>query len=288
MLRHVLVCLKPSNENRACRSMAVDLARETGAVLTGLYVRSLPPLPIPLAYPLTGFVIGEPLALSPGVLAEDDERRLAHEARENERQSEAGDDFLRSATAAGVRAGLMVRIGDVQTEAIAGAQATDLVMLGRGRRTDVSLLGSATGAIVRAVQRPVLIVPEKKRALTTIAVAYDGSIGADRALAMAADLAVHWRSTTPRVVLIGITRTESSPLTFLEPARRYLNAFDIPHTVRSAAGEAAGLIDALAFQENADLLCIGAFRHSLARDVLLGSTTQEILERWERPLLLCH
>lgn len=287
MLRHVLVCLKSAPENRACRDAAIDLGRQTGAFLTGLYVRSLPPVPTPLAYPLTGFVIGEPIALSPHMLQEVGDRQMEHDAHEDDRQTEVFAEFLGSARTAGVRADTLVRLGDVEQGVLDAARATDLVMLGRGRKTDMSLLGSVAGSIVRSVERPVLIVPER-RALRTIAVAYDGSPGADRALAMAADLALHWREAAPRVVLIGVTRRGPDSLRFLEPARRYLNVCDLPHTVRAGSGEAEWLIDGLAFQENADLLCIGAYRHSLARDVLLGSTTQAILERWDRPILLCH
>jgi nucleotide-binding universal stress UspA family protein len=288
MLRHVLVCLKASQENTACQTAAMDLGVNYGAVLTGLYVRALPPAPMPMSYPLTGFVIGEPLALSPGTLHDVDERVLEHESEQDRRQDEVFTTFLRRARSSQVRAGTIVRVGDVQEEIVHAAQATDLVVLGRGGAETDSLLGSVTGAIVRHVRRPVLLVPEWRQPLEKIVVAYDGSIGSDRALAIAADLAVHYREVNPEVVLVGITRHELDPLAFLEAARRYLNAYDIPHRVRTAPGEAGVLINALALNEDASLLCMGAYGHSLVREALLGSTTQQIVHLWRRPLLLCH
>ena len=37
---------------------------------------------------------------------------------------------------------------------------------------------------------------------------------------------------------------------------------------------------------NADLLVMGAYGHSLVREVLLGSTTRSVIARWHRPILL--
>lgn len=289
MLRHVLVCLKPSAENDACRTGALEMARQVDAVLTALYVRALPATAAPLTYPMTGFVVGDVVAYAPAVMREVDARTQAFELEEDRRQKQVFDEFVRASYSAGVRVSTMVRAGDVGNEIVAAAQATDLVILGRGQsRDETSVIGSVTGSIVRGVSRPVLVVPEWIAPLSRIVVAYDGSPGADRALSMAADLAVHWRTAQPEVVLVGITRHETDSLTFLEPARRYLNAYDLPHRVRSAPGDPAHLIGALALNEDASLLCMGAYRHSLMRDVLLGSTTQAVLAAWRRPLMLCH
>ena len=287
MLRHVLVCLEPAATNEGCRRAALDLGRMSGCALTGIYVRSLTPAPVPVIYPMAGLVVGEGMVPA-GVLAEMDERVLQHEAEENRRQQEVFDAFLSEARERGVRAGTMVRTGEVQEEIIAASRGTDLVMLGRGRAGSESLLGSAAGAVVRSVRRPVMMVPRWDGPPGRIAVAYDGSPGADRALAMAVDIALASRPRDVEIVLIGITAQESEPSTFLEPARRYVNASELTHRVCTAPGDPAVLIEALARTEDAGLLAMGAYGHSLIREVLLGSTTQALLAAWDRPLLLSH
>jgi len=286
MLRHVLVCLEPVAGNRACRAAALDLAKLSGCALTGLYVRAFAPVPVPVVYPMAGLVVGDP-GMSAAALSEMDERVTQHEAREDQRQDECTGALLSAAREAGVRAGGMVRCGEVQHEIIAAARGADLVMLGRSAERQDSLLGSVTGAIVRAVRRPVLIVPEWNAPLRKIAVAYDGSPGADRALAMVADLALA-RAGAPEIALIGITASADDTSTFLEPARRYLNASGLTHRVCTASGDPGSLIEALARAEDAGLLAMGAYGHSLVREALLGSTTQKLLAAWNRPILLCH
>ena len=286
MLRHVLVCLKPSPENQACQAAAVDLAVQTGAVLSGVYVRQPAPLPVPILYPSPDLVIPGPFAAA--AFNDQDERVVEHRAEEDRRQTEVFASFLRRAQSVAARAGTITRTGEIQSELLTAARATDLVMLGRGYHPSETLLGSVTGAIVRHAGRPVLVVPEWRVPLKRIAVAYDGSLGADRALAAAAELASSWRGERPEIALIAITHHDHDSLEFLEPARRYLNTCDLPYTTRTAAGDPAVLINALALSEDASLLCAGAFGHSLLREALLGSTTQTILASWTRALLLCH
>ena len=145
-----------------------------------------------------------------------------------------------------------------------------------------------TGAIVRSAGRPVLVVPEWRGPVERIAVAYDGSPASDRALAAAADLAARWEGPRPKIVLIGVRPEAGAPEEFLGPALRYLKAYDLSHHVRTGPGDPGVLINALALSENASLLCMGAFGHSLLREALLGSTTQTLLATWTRALLLCH
>lgn len=249
MLHHLLVCLKPSPGNEACRAAAIDLGVNTGAVLSAAFVR-------------------------------------AHSGEPEEIRDAAFDPFLQSAQRAGVKAGIILRTGEVQDELIAASQATDLVMMGHDWRRRESLLESVAGAMVRAVGRPVMVVTEWQPPLKVVAVAYDASPASDRALAAAADLVVRWKGPRPEIVLIGVHDDAHPDQRFLEPARRYLNAYDLSHSVSTAPGEAAKLITALGLTAGAGLLCMGAYGHTLLREAVMGSTTQSVLLDWPRALLL--
>lgn len=251
MLHHLLVCLKPTPGNRACRAAALELGVRTGAVLSGVFVR-----------------------------APD------HRPEQAELADAAFDPFTHDAREAGVRAGIILREGDVQAELVAAAQATDLVLMGHDWRRSESLLESIGGELARSVERPVMVVTEWRAPVATIAVAYDGSPAADRALAAAADLTARWSKPAPELVLIAVNDATHEDLRFLEPARRYLNAYDLAYRVSTAPGAPDTLITALGLMADASLLCMGAFGHNLLREFLLGSTTQSVLASWPRALLL--
>jgi nucleotide-binding universal stress UspA family protein len=289
MFRRILTCLKPVPENAPCRSFAVSFAAKYGSHLTGLYVRSHPPAPVPLATPFAGFVLGEPLAYAPGVMAEVDERRLQHEIEEDRREQAAFSSFISLAFGEGVAAEVRRRLGNVDDEIVRSSQAMDLICLGRGHAREDSVLGSVAGNIVRQTRRPVLLAPhEAARDIERIAVAYDGSAGADRALAAAADIAVNWKGGQPELIVIGVTQSDMDPGAFLEPALKYLEAYGLTCRTSTAPGDPATLINALALQARADLLCIGAYGHSILREIVLGSATQEVIAHWRGALLLCH
>ena len=157
------------------------------------------------------------------------------------------------------------------------AQAFDLIV------TDRNELESA---LVREAARPVMLVSEPGGALEKIAVAYDGSPGADRALALAVDIALHWRAGKPEIVLLAAVGNSRESREFLRPASRYLRLYDVAFTSHIATGPAADALVRLAEEEGANLLCMGAFGHSLARDLFAGSTTQGVMRLWKKPLLL--
>lgn len=282
MLRHVLVCLDPSPGNQDCQAAAVDLGAHAGAVLSGVFVRS--PAPVTLMPPLP-----TPVFAGGGSESGDafDGRLLAHHAEQDHMQHDAFEAFLRRAREADVRAATLVRAGALHTELVAAAQATDLVVIGRGHASEESLLSSVTGAVVRAAGRPVLVVGAWRTPLAVLAVAYDGSPGADRALSVAAELVMRWNAPKPEIVLLGVT-AEDGDTELLEPARHYLRACDLPFRTAVEAGEPEQEIPQLARSVDADVLCMGAFGHSLIREALLGSTTQQVLAAWPRALLLAH
>lgn len=283
MLRQLLVCLEPSPGNHECQEAAVDMGVHAGVALTGVFVRRPPPLtPVP---PLPTPVFAGGYAIPDGPL---DERVIAHQAVQDRMEREAFDAFVRRARGSGLRVDTVARTGALRSELVAAARATDLVLIGRGHAADESLLTGVTGALVRAAGRPVLIVGRWREPLSTIAVAYDGSAGADRALAVAAELVTRWSGPKPGIVLLGVTADAADEPAFLEPARHYLHACDLsPRTVLATGDPAAG-IASLARTVDADLLCMGAYGHSLIREALLGSTTQQVLASWPRALLLAH
>lgn len=141
--------------------------------------------------------------------------------------------------------------------------------------------------------RPVLIVPERVKsgnseiyAPQCVAVAWDGSLESTRALAAALPLL----TGTPTVRLLCAGDLGDRPTAAETDAVTnwlYWHGHRIEMEHLAAAHDAIGkTLVVRAGAIGADLLVAGAFGHSHFQDMLLGQTTQHILENIEIPLLV--
>jgi nucleotide-binding universal stress UspA family protein len=139
-VNRILVGTDGSAGGSAAVDAALDLARETGALVTIVCVRRVPEL------------LGNPLY----------QRALSKELRE-------GRAVIEEATARARREGVEVESEILNGHAaeeivkLAGLRDVDLIVVGshgRGRIT-AALLGSVASAIVHTADRPVLVVKQK-------------------------------------------------------------------------------------------------------------------------------
>ena len=277
MLRHILCAIAPDASADGPRTAAVQFGAGYGATVSGLFVRKLAPPPYPpMGDPMT------PAFPSEQMLRSYEEEVRAHETAQDDSERAATARFDEACMAGRVTGRMFTRSGNPAEEIVAGAKFADLVVAGRGQRED-STLGSVSGWLVRHLSRPVMLVDEPTDGLSRIAVAYDGSSGAERALALVADIASAWKGPAIEVYLLHAAHV---PVEEVARAERYLDIYGVRHRAHAVAGRAADGIVELAERHDVDLLAMGAYGHSLLREVVLGSTTQEVVARWRRPLLL--
>jgi nucleotide-binding universal stress UspA family protein len=139
--------------------------------------------------------------------------------------------------------------------------------------------------------RPVLLLPNRGapgRGFDTVAVGWDGSSAAARALADA--LPVIAQAEAVRLVTITGDKTFEAHITPAD-ACRHLAAHGVDAAIVEAP--AAGLDAGSALlrhcaEEGADLLVMGAYGHSRAREFLLGGATQSVLAGATLAVLLSH
>lgn len=261
MLRRVMVCLDDRNSGRLGLDAGLRFAAGYGSTLTGLLIRE------PLAAPV------------------DEQAAHAHEAAQDAREERLLHTFREACHSRGLTHAWRVVTGLPAEVIPLAARTFDLVVIGRGDKPD-SALGSVASSLVRSLATPVLVVSGELESLRTIALAYDGSHGADRALALAADLASHWKGEDLAVVLIGVDPGDDSVRQALVEAERYLDTYHLAHRTHVLEGPAAECITDVARREKAELLIMGAYGHSRAHELLLGSTTQQVTDRWKGELLL--
>ncbi len=139
--------------------------------------------------------------------------------------------------------------------------------------------------------RPVLLLPRAGGAghpLDEVVIGWDGSRAAARALADALPICL----TAKGVRLLQVTgEKDIDPIVSLTEARRHLTSHGIEASIAkvAAAGRDAGavLMDHCA-STGADLLVMGAFGHSRAREFVLGGATRSVLDDVRIPVLLSH
>lgn len=282
MLRHLLVRLEDSPETEFAIDAALAFARGYGSTVTGLYVRHPAPVRLdPEAAGLSAAALataGIPVA-RPGA--------ADAVVTEGERQARALASFEEMAKKAGVPFRCDVRTGPSADEFAVRAGTADLVTMPRGE-SDVGRVGSDVEGLVRSVPHPFLIASEKIEKIERLAVAFDGSPGAVRALAAAADIAKSWKDETPEILLVEVLSPGQSSRAHLAEAEAYLDLYELPYRSITVHGVAAEVLPALAEREEVDILCMGAYGHWVLRDILLGSTTQAVIEQRRKPILLCH
>lgn len=280
MLRHVYVCLQAGTPDDGCLETSVQFARGYGAWLSGLYIREPAPPPYPpLADPLL------PSFPSAEMMQEYRRESEDHERRQDALEAATVQRFSETCRSAGIGHRMHVRTGDPKSEIPAGVKTADLVIVGRGQRED-SPLGSVSGWLVRHLARPVLLAGRPLHGVKRVLVAYDGSHGAERALSLAADIASRWRDHGVRVHLLHARRVGEPQDHGIAIAEHYLDVYEIERETHQHIGLAGDVIPETAERIGADLVVMGAYGHSLVREVLLGSTTQAVIARWRGPLLL--
>lgn len=211
---------------------------------------------------------------------------------ESRRRGERLLDLLReSADAAGARF-------DAQTMAVALPLLAETAAQ-QARYYDFSLVGLDAGnmtarataeAVVFGSGKPTLLVPEmaKPAAFDNIAIAWDGSRVAARALADARPFLERASSVSV------ITVVDEKPLKNAGDEERIAAALrqrDVNATAIAVRAQGRPIAEALqqaALQRGCQLLVMGGYGHSRLRDFVLGGATEGVLNKLLMPVLLSH
>lgn len=278
MFRHMLVRLEDSPETEFAVGAALAFAKGYGSTLTGIYVREPQAIRVPESARAALAANGVPYSTV------DEE---VYSATEGERQARTLSAFETAARQAGVPFHCDVRSGAFTSTFAESASVADLVTMPRGER-DRGAIGFEMESLVKQVPHPFLIASEGIAALRRVAVAYDGSPGAVRALAAAADIARNWKGEPLEIVVVEAVRSLDEPATHLQAAGEYLALYELPYRTCTLVGKASEVLADFAERDEIDLLCMGAYGHSTLREFVLGSTTHDVVKRRRKPILLCH
>lgn len=183
---------------------------------------------------------------------------------------------------------LRVPFGDPASSLTLAAHCHDVTMVGF---SDAELSAAMAEAAMFGTGRPVLLVPadvpETVRPFARIALAWDGSSSASRALFDAMPL------ITKADEVIVINAPDDKPIENNDTSG--LTAYLIRHGVAPRFVEAntdvlgIGLaLQQTAKTEGAGLLVMGAYGHSRLQQFILGGATRQVLDNLQLPVLMSH
>lgn len=272
----LLVHIDDSRHSAARIALSLDLAKRWDAHLIGLYAVCTD--------------------LLPDALKQSQSRPFAElEARHAELRQKAHDSFLAAAEQAGHRSvEWRAPRGPAPEVAMLHARHADLLILGQDDSKDAAsyVAPNFVGNLVLDAGRPALIVPHAGTVHglgENVLIAWDGSREAARAVADALPLLERARYVTvdivqhadgPRDAPVGID------------VAAWLDTHGVTAsfaTTRTHIGANAGatLLNR-ASDLHIDLLVMGAYGHSRARERVFGGVTRTMLESMTLPVLMSH
>ena len=274
MIKHILVPTDGSDNAWKGVRYAIAVAKQYDAKLHGLHVVDVKLLEGPFLRDVSASLGTAPYANYQGNIAMILE----------ERGKAALDSFREACEEAGVECDAEQVAGIVPRMIVEHSGLCDLVIMGRGGEHSQWLdgvLGSTTATVARRATRPVLVTNTDAPKGNRFVIAYDGSKFAQRALQTAANLAHQWNAT-----LHVLAVSDKWGQTWIDEARKYLEAHDTEVTYTAREGDPSEGIIGYLTEMDADLLIMGAFGHSKVRELVVGSTTAYALNHAPCPLLL--
>lgn len=162
----------------------------------------------------------------------------------------------------------------------------DLVIIGkRGEAADFAKLhlGSNLERVIRASIRPVLVAARKLKPIDRFLVAYDGGPSVEKAIAFAMENPL-LRGLKCHLLRAG--RIDSNAEWYLNEAAAKLRAAGYEVDAHAMPGEPEKVIAETVERENIHLLVMGAYGHSRIRQLIIGSTTTEMVRTCHVPVLM--
>lgn len=151
---------------------------------------------------------------------------------------------------------------------------------GKEHEQDESAIGNQLESIIRSLHQPILVVNTNYSEPKKIMLAYDASPACKKALGMIAESRL-FKNITCHIVHVG-EKAEA----MLDEACQILKHSGVESETAQLQGKVEDVLIQYQFDNDIDLIVMGAFSHNRFRDFLLGSFTAKMLSVTNRPLLL--
>jgi len=277
MIKSILVCIDGSPYSDIASEYGIYMAKNLEARLLGLHVLDARMLEGPLMADISGWIGAQPYGSQVQQFKELMEQKGEAVINAfNDRCAHAG-----VTCESRVDTGLPVKVM-LKEEAKA-----ELVVMGqKGIHAGFleEMMGSTVERVVRESTQPCLVTPGEFKPISKILAAYDGSGHAGEALQEATELALALKK--PLIVLTVAENDDKDAEKIKEDGKALVAAHQCEAESILIKGKSESVILETAHQENCDLIVVGAYGHSRIREMILGSTTTQIITRSHVPVML--
>jgi nucleotide-binding universal stress UspA family protein len=197
-------------------------------------------------------------------------------------------EFNQRCAQAGVAGKLVIAAGEVTQQIVSRSRWTDLVVVNLAYPPAPQPLGRLSSGfhdLVQRCPRPILATPQTTSPLSRALLAYDGSPKAEEALYVATYIAGQWKTELRVVTVLDSARVTGETL---DRARQYLEAHGVQADYLEEKGQAGGSILSACETQDCDLIIMGGYGSGAVREVVLGSSVDQVLRESHKPLLICR
>jgi len=179
-----------------------------------------------------------------------------------------------------------LRHGDIVETVLEFEAEADLVVIGkRGEAADFARLhlGSNLERVARASRKPVLVAARAFKPVTRFLIAFDGGTSALKAVDHVARDPL-FAGLEGRLLFVGADTPETRKR--LDGAAALLRGGGLSVQAEIESGQADTVIARRVEADGIGLLVMGAYGHSRIRNLIIGSTTTEMIRSCRIPILL--
>ena len=266
------------DNSKACATrlkIAIDLAEKHGAHLTGIFV--IPEIQLPLydtgPYPAELFEIEEEYA--------------------KKATAEGEETFKKAVDKTDASTEWRAERGDPASVVEKHARYSDMVIVGQADPEDETGLGEIADQLVLSLGRPLLVIPYISKGDAfgkKVMIAWDGGPYATRA----AHEAMPFLEAASEVEVVAVNPEDAAAGHGEIPGADFslhLARHGVKATAESYSAHDIGVGDLILSRisdEGVDMLVMGAYGHSRARELVLGGVTRHVLQHMTVPALMSH
>jgi nucleotide-binding universal stress UspA family protein len=277
MVKTILIPTDGSEYGKTAIDYGIYIAKRIEAQLIGLHVVDIGLMQGPVFSDISGSIGLPPYQEFLPVI----------EAGLDERAEVILKAFREQCEAAGLHPEARKTIGIIDETIIEEGKKTDWILLAqRGEHFHLAkggILGSTAELVVRNSGKPVLVTPAKYQDVESMALAYDGSPPAHNALKLAVNLSE--KAAWP-LTIICITEEQAVADKLHHKIEAYLEPFQIDCEILTIHGKENREILKFIQEGSVELMVMGAYGHNRLRELLVGSTTSDVIRKSKIPVLL--